>query len=634
MKLILKLILQTSKIRYMILFSIISMVLLTVASQLEIFALGVITKKGPDFFELFASQNADKVTKIELENRWNQLDYEERGYITKNDTIKFIDTKSKDNFIDAIFAKVNRYLSIDDNFLMLAIFLLIIAIFKALTLFLYRYNTKLISIIVSKELRQKYLEHIQILPMSFYHQYNIGSLSSRVVTDASQIANSINSSLINYIQTPFTVITTLSLCFITSWKLSMIMFFGFPIIIFPIFFIARRIKRISKQILSNQESFLSVLVDYISGIQTVKIFAMEDFSLKKYREQNEKLAHLEKRSSRYDVSARPIVHSIAMAFLSTALIYGLYVQNLSISEVVFFCGLLYVFYEPIKKFAEENNQIQRGLAAAERMYEILNLIPPSDNKNETINFQGFNEKIEFDNVWFKYEDKWILKGINFSMNKGEVVAIVGSTGAGKSTIAQLLPRLYEINEGEIRIDGISIKKYSKKSLRENISFVPQKSFLFEDSVATNISYGRSFEQSQIENAAIKAFANDFIVKLPQGYQTILAEAGKGLSGGQQQRLAIARALIKDAPILILDEATSSLDAISENNIKLAMHSLKGKVTQLIIAHRLSTIEDADKIVFIEDGKNIAQGTKEELLESCLQFRVMWEMMHRTECEVV
>ncbi|MEC7840494.1 MAG: ABC transporter ATP-binding protein [Chlamydiota bacterium] len=587
MKLIYSTVVRTPKIKPLICFTIISMVLVTIASQLEIFALGV---------------------------------------ITKGDSV--VHTAKSGNFIDTVISQLSEVMPVTKSLFNLAIFLVFVALFKATTLFLFRFNTKKIAILVSKDLRLRFFEHIQTLPMSFYQKHNIGSLSSRVVNDSYVIAESINSCLVNYLQTPFTVLTTLTLCFLTSWQLSLIMFIGFPLIVFPIFFIARRIKKISREILNNQEHFLSVLIDFISGIQTVKVFSMEDFSLKKYVEQNDKLADLERRSARYDVSSRPVVHMIGMSFLATALIYGLYIQKMEISEVVFFCGLLYVFYEPIKKFAEENNRIQRGLAAAERLHEVLNQKNHQEDSKNAQTLTSFEKAIEFKDVWFKYEDQWVLKGLDLKVEKGQTVAIVGPTGAGKSTIAQLIPRLYDVNKGEITIDDTPITTLTQKSLREHIAFVPQKSFLFIDTISTNISFGKTILTEKIEAASQRAHADEFIRRLPKGYKTVLSEAGKDLSGGQQQRLTIARALVKEAPILVMDEATSSLDVVSENHIKLAIQQLKGEMTQIIIAHRLSTIEGADKIVVIDDGRKVAEGTKEELLKSCLQFQMMWQTMHQ------
>lgn len=640
MNLLFKTAFKNPKIKILVLFTIFSMIFLTLASQLEIFALGVITKKGPGFFELFAPvvdgklAPQEQLSFDEVAHRWYEIADSSQEFMTQDQAIAYVASYKPLDFIGRLSQFFDHYFRLSDNVSHLAFFFIAVALVKAVTLFFYRYLAKLIAIVVSKDLRQGYFEHIQTLPMSFYQKYQIGSLSSRVVTDAFLISESINACLVNYIQTPFTVVTTLTLCFLTSWQLSLIMFLGFPLIVFPIFFIARRIKKVSKQILRNQEGFLSLLIDFISGIQTVKVFSMEEFSLRKFVEQNNKLAALEKKSARYDVSSRPIVHTIAMSFLATALIYGLYVLQMGISEVIFFCGLLYVFYEPIKKFAEENNNIQRGVAAAERMMEVMELKPQIEDRDGAKLLTEFNDKIEFDNVWFRYDDAWVLKGLNFTVEKGKTVAIVGPTGAGKSTVVQLLPRLYDVEKGEIRIDGVPITHYTQKSLREIFAIVPQKPFLFVDSIASNVSFGQKFTMAQIQNAATKAYADEFIRRLPTGYNTILAEAGKDLSGGQQQRLTIARALFKNAPVLIMDEATSALDSVSEDHIKKAIDNLRGEVTQIIIAHRLSTIENADKIIYIDAGVKIAEGTREELLQICPEFKLMWEMMNKPSNGVV
>ncbi|MBA3957594.1 MAG: ABC transporter ATP-binding protein [Parachlamydiaceae bacterium] len=623
---------RTRKHRLLLALTLVSMCLLTFASQLEILAIGVITKRGPDAFELFGPIKegklavADSISKTDLDQRWNAIDSENKGYITSSETNKYLSKWQKSNLLDRVQQGWNTILPISDNLTNLALFIVFVALFKALTLFIQRYTTRLIAIRVSRDLRQKYFEHIQSLPMSFYQKYHIGSLASRVVGDASMVAEAINATLVNYIQTPFMVITTLTLCFMTSWELASLVFFGFPFIIFPIVFIAKRVKRISKQIQTTQESFASALIDFVAGIQTVKVFAMEDFSLRKYKERNQKMADLEQKSARYDLASRPIVHTISMSFLASAILYGLYVLQMGVSDVLVFCGLLYIFYEPIKKFAEENSHIQRGIAAAERMQEVMDIKPQIEDNPNAIPLIQFNDSIEFNNVWFGYDaNNWILKDVSFTIKKGQTVAIVGPTGAGKSTIVQLLPRLYDVQKGTISIDGKPIHMYSQRSLREMIAFVPQRPFLFLDTITQNIAFGRPFTPSQVQAAAKKSHAEEFILRLPQGYATELDEGGKNLSGGQQQRLAIARALVKEAPVLIMDEATSSLDNVSEHHIKAAIQQLHGQVTQIIIAHRLSTIESADKIIFLDKGKKIAEGTKDELLVSCPAFKHMWEL---------
>jgi ABC-type multidrug transport system fused ATPase/permease subunit len=359
---------------------------------------------------------------------------------------------------------------------------------------------------------------------------------------------------------------------------------------------------------------------------------MEAFSLRKYKEQNDQMAVLASKSAKYGLLTRPVLHFIATSCLAIVVLFGLYTLHMSIGQLLMFCGLLHLFYEPVKKFAEENANIQKGVVAAERMFEVLHLKPQIEDRDGAIDLQGFKNLIEFDRVWFKYRDDWVLKDLSFTVKKGETVAIVGATGAGKSTVVNLLPRLYDVQQGEIRIDGVPLNAITQKSLREQIAFVPQRPFLFFDTVAENIAFGRSFSREELIEASEKAHAHEFIIELPEKYDTLLAEMGKTLSGGQQQRLAIARALVKKAPILIMDEATSSLDSISETKIKKAMGSLNKEMTQILIAHRLSTIEHADKIVFLERGRKIGEGTIQHLLSTCPPFRAMWESYRHSDIE--
>ncbi len=587
MKLLIQAALRNRQHLSLLILTFVTLLLLTIASQLEMFALGVLSKFGTDFMQ---KQEANPIN-------WVLQFCQERFHFARS--------------INALIAV-----------------LLCVAVFKAIWLFASRYTTQILSIRVSRDLRQQYFEHIQSLPMSFYQKHNIGSLSSRVVGDAGQIATSINSWLTNYLQTPFTIVTCLSMCFYLSWQLSLVIFVGMPLIVIPIVFLARRVKRVSRQLQANQERFANVLIDFLAGIQTVKIFSMEAFSLKKYKEQNDRMAVLESKTAKYGLLTRPILHAITTLCLASVVIFGLYTLGMSLSQLIVFCGLLQLIYEPVKKFADENANIQRGVVAAERMFEVLHLKPAIEDREGAIQLKAFEDKIEFDRVWFRYgSGEWILKDLSFTVKKGETVAIVGPTGAGKSTIVQLLPRLYEVERGEIRIDGKPVNAYTQKSLREQIAFVSQKPFLFLDTIAANIAFGRDFSKERIENAAKRAHAEEFITRLPEKYDAMLAEAGQNLSGGQQQRLAIARALVKEAPLLVLDEATSSLDAISELHIKNAVAKLHGEVTQILIAHRLSTIEHADKIIYLDRGVKIAEGNKDELLKTCEPFRRMWEALY-------
>jgi len=632
MKLLLKLAIRSRRHLSLLIATLLTLIALTVASQMEMFALGIMSNSGTDFFTLFGTEKSeDKLSQTsvslnDVQSQWSEIDTKNTGEITKQDAAAYLANKKEINPLNWLLNKARKKFEISSNFVALVGMLICVAVFKAVWLFASRYTTQLLAIRVSRDLRQYYFEHIQSLPMSFYQQYNIGTLSSRVVGDAAQISLSINSILTNYLQSPFTIVSCLVMCFWLSWKLSLVIVVGVPLIIIPIVFFAKRVKRVTRQLQRNQESFASVLIDFLAGIQTVKIFSMEGFSLKKYKEQNDRMAVLESKTAKYGLLTRPILHAITTLCLAIVVLFGLYTLAMPLSQLIVFCGLLHLAYEPVKKFAEENANIQRGIVAGERMFEVLDIRPHIEDKKGATQLQEFKDSIEFDKVWFRYNDAWILKNLSFTVRKGETVAIVGPTGAGKSTIVQLMPRLYDVEKGAIRIDGIPVTEYTQKSLRETISFVSQKPFLFSDTIAANIAYGLDFPPEEIETAARRAHADEFILKLPEKYNTMLAEAGQNLSGGQQQRLAIARALVKDAPILILDEATSALDALSENRIKKAISELHGEVTQIIIAHRLATIEHADRIIFLEDGEKIAEGTKDELLETCPQFRAMWEAM--------
>ncbi|CRX38433.1 ABC transporter ATP-binding protein [Estrella lausannensis] len=630
---------STARQRLLVAISVFFMIFLTISSQLEVVSLGIIARKGPDFFEIFSQSGGKKapaevVTKVQFEQRWQEIDSDGKGSITKEDVERYLKKENKGDIISKILSYLPLPDNLSSNILFLAGLISVVALFKAVTLFGYRYTTKLAAIETSRLLRERFFSHIQTLPMSFYQKHNIATLSNRAVGDAYVIAEATNSLITNYLQTPLTIVSTFILCFATSWQLSSFIFIGMPLIAVPIYLLTRKVKKVSYQILKRQELFSSILIDFISGIQTVKMFSMEDFSKRKYTEQNDALAELEKKSARYDLSTRPIVHTIGMLFLSATILMGLYVQEMSVPEILIFCGFLYLFYEPVKKFAEENSRIQRGVAAAERLFEIIQEKPVIEDSFGAKTLSEFKESIVFKDVWFKYRDTdWVLKGLNFEVKKGQMVAIVGPTGAGKSTIVQLLTRLYDVTQGSILIDGHPLGEYTQKSLRETISVVPQKPFLFIDTVESNIAVGRGHDIKDVVMSAKKAQADEFIARLPDGYQTMLSEAGKDLSGGQQQRITIARALLKNAPVIVMDEATSSLDMISEHKIKEALKTLRGTVTEIVIAHRLSTIEDADCIIYMDEGHVIAKGTKEELLQTCEPFRAMWNMMTKRQTEV-
>lgn len=630
MRLLLKLAVKNKRHLSLLIVTFFTLFALTIASQMEMFALGVLSDNGADFFTLFASkEKREQVTFKQIEAKWDEIDPERTGVITKQQATQYLTRHKQDvNPLKWVMRKAKTRFSLENHFVALILLLLGVAVFKAIWLFFSRYATQLMGIRISRDLRQQYFEHIQSLGMTFYEKHNIGSLSSRVVGDAGQIAGSINSWMTNYLQTPFTVISCLTTCLYLSWQLSAVLFIGIPMIVIPIVVLARRVRRVARQLQANQEGFVSVLVDFLAGIQTVKIFCMEAFSLNKYKQQNDRMAHLESKTAKYGLLTRPIIHAVTTLCLATVVLFGLYVLEMGLSQLIVYCGLLHLVYEPVRKFAEENAAVQRGIVAAERMFEVLNMKPDIQDHPQAVELKGFDDHITFDHVWFAYGGEWILRDVSFTVRKGETIAIVGPTGAGKTTIVRLLPRLFDVQKGEIRIDGKPLHAYAQKSLRSQIGFVAQKPFLFCDTIEANITLGGDFTKKEIASAADRAHASEFILRMAKTYETMLAEGGQNLSGGQQQRLAIARALIRRTPILILDEATSALDALSELHIQRAIQELHGQVTQVLIAHRLSTIEHADRIIYLERGEKVAEGSRDELLQSCPPFRALWDAHFR------
>lgn len=605
----------------------------TLTSQLEMFSFGVVSNQGIDFFKLFKQEQVQspelKVSHEDVHTLWPKIDKENKGYITKDDAVDYMARKDKKHMFIHLMAQLNKYLSLMDKPWLLGCFFILVAILKGLSTFTQGYTTSLVAIRVSQQLRQDYFDHIQSLPMSFYNRYNIGTLSVRVSGDAGMVAMAINSFLVNYFQTPFTIISTLIALYYISPNLFSLIFFVLPPLIIPIWILTRKVKKITRAMQRRQEQFASVLYEFLAGIQTIKSYAMEEISSKKYSNCNQTVVDLEEKGSRYGHSLRPILHFFGTLFLVGIIMWGFYIAHMSLTEILVFCGFLSLLYDPIKKFADENMHIQRGVVSAERIMEVMSINPEIDDKPEAIKLTEFKERIEFKDVVFKYHPEQsvpVLDHFNLSIDKGEFIAIVGPTGVGKSTIVQLLLRLYEVNDGSICIDGVDLRDISQKSLRLAMAYVPQKPFLFFDSVAANIAFGYQENEEELVAAAKAAHAHEFIMDLPHGYQTILSEMGKDLSGGQQQRMALARALYRKSPILILDEATSALDVLTEEKVKEALESLRGIKTLIVIAHRLSTIAHADRIIFMDPSGEIYIGKHAELLKKCPGFAQMWHSM--------
>lgn len=643
MKLLLKLVLRNKKHLILFIAVIFGVVGLSIASQLEVFSVGIVVKTGSEFFVVFGKENENnKLTKSssisfeEIDARLKEIQPDKTQLITKEAVNDYLSKHNKKSFIQKSIGTLDKYFHVRRNLGALAIFLFFVAIFKAIFLFMNRFCAQLVSIRISKDLRLSYFQCFQLLPFSFYDNHDVGDLTSRINADATNIAVSVNSLFINYLYAPIIFLSSIISCLCISFKLSLLVVLGFPGVVLPVLYMARKIKSIAKMSLRKEERFSSILVEFLSGIMTAKLFQTEKYVLNKYKKENDEIASLEEKGARYALSARPIIHAVSSLFFSLIMIVGLYKLSIAPEELLIFCGMLYVAYEPCKKFADENSKIIKGIAASERFSELDVLITSLKEKIKEQNLQDFSfkDEITFKNVSFSYHGEPVLNNINFSIKKGETVGIVGPTGSGKSTLIKLLPKLYDSFTGDILIDDVSLSKISSSSLRESISYVPQSSFLFSDSIWNNLTFGKICSEEEMDRVIKQARLDDFISSLPNKYNFQIEESGKNLSGGQKQRFAIARALLKNFAILVLDEATSALDSVNEFYIKSVLEELKYVKTQIIIAHKLSTLDFVDKIIYLENGSLIAEGTKEELLKTCPEFKKMWKYSEQKELSYI
>jgi len=425
---------------------------------------------------------------------------------------------------------------------------------------------------------------------------------------------------------PLMVIWLLIMLFTFSWVLALIVLIGFPLIILPILNFGRKVKKNSNKIQSKMADLTSILQETLSGIRVVKAFSMHRHEIEKFDRENENLFRLSAKIIRLLHAIRPFIEMIGGISLSFVIIFGIKVLNLGLHDIFGFAAALYLIYEPMKKMSQLNAYIQMGLAAAERVFLILDARPSISEAKDAKKLGELRNCVHYRSVNFSYNTDQVLADVNFEINKGEIVALVGPSGAGKTTIANLLLRFYDPDSGAVTIDGNDLRSVTIDSLRRQIGIVTQETILFNDTVRANIAYGKpDMPLEKIEEAARAANAHDFIMELPKEYETVIGERGVLLSGGQRQRLAIARAILKNPPILILDEATSSLDTESERLVQTAIDRLMRRRTVLVIAHRLSTIQHANNIIVLDRGKIVQQGTHEQLLQTGGLYKKLYDM---------
>ncbi len=469
-------------------------------------------------------------------------------------------------------------------------------------------------------LRGDVYKKIVSMPIAFFTEKKKGDVISRITADVLEIQHSFLSILELIVREPLTIFFTISAMFLISFKLTAFVLIFIPISGFLISLIGRSLKATSTLVQNEQAEFLSITEETLHGLKIIKGFVSELFFIEKFNKSNNKFYNYSNKLINRQNLASPVSEFLGISVIGVLLWYGgqlvLIDQELNPAAFITYMGLAYGVLTPAKAISKASYSIKKGNAAAERVLEILDSKSSINEISNPVNKQSFESEICFENVSFKYENTFVLKNINFKIKKGQTVAIVGQSGSGKSTIANLIPRFYDVNSGKIFIDGINIKDIFKKDLRSLIGLVSQDSILFNDSIANNIQLSNSENnKKEIKKSAIIANANDFIEKLENKYHSNVGDGGGKLSGGQKQRVSIARAVLRNPPIMILDEATSSLDSESEKLVQEALEKLMKNRTSLIIAHRLSTIQKADVILVVKDGEIIEKGKHTELISN-------------------
>jgi len=531
------------------------------------------------------------------------------------------------DLLDKIFIEQNR-------FYLYSLTIVVVFIFGIKGIFYYTYHFLLekVGLSVIKDYRARIFEHIHIQPLSFFHNYPTGTLISRVVSDVTLMQQAVSSALVGILRDFFSVVVLMGVVFFLNWKLALFCFLILPVAAFPIIKFSKIFRRLSTKAQEETAQVSNMLYETITGNRIVKAFNMENHENKRYNNQLQLLFDVTVQDAKFRCLQHPLMEFIGGVAIAIFIWFGgkLVIGGvMTIGEFFALMTSLVVAYDPVKRIGKVNSTVQQGLAAATRIFAILDIVPAISDKPDAIELPPFESSIEFKGVYFHYEDDTeALSDINLHVPAGQTLAIVGHSGGGKTTLTNLVPRFLDVSKGCITIDGCDIRQVTMRSLRDRIAMVTQQTILFNDTVRNNIAYG-SLERSESDliKAAEAAHALDFIKELPKGFETIIGESGARLSGGERQRISIARALLKNAPILILDEATSALDTESEREVQSALENLMKNRTTFVIAHRLSTIKNADRIIVVNNGRIVEDGTHDELLAHHGEYEQLYNMQY-------
>ncbi len=531
--------------------------------------------------------------------------------------------------IDDIFVSKNIAALKWIPFAVVAIFL-----FKGLSNYGQAILMSSIGLRIVTDLRNKLYEQIQKQSLSFFTEYSTGLLMSRITNDVLSVQTAASEAITALVKDSFMLISLVGVIFYTDWKLALIAIVVFPLTIYPISLFGKKMRNVTTSTQVTMGTLNSLLQETISGTRIVKAFGMEKYESKRFAMENERLFKYNMKAVSVNAISSPFMDFLGGLGIAAVIFYGGYnvLHGTSTPGTFFsFIAALLMLYEPVKRLTNINNTINQGIAGADRIFSIIDLTPDIEDKSGAINLPPIKHGIDIENVTFRYEKNPVLKNVNLSIKAGEVVAFVGMSGGGKTSLVNLIPRFYDVNEGRILIDGYDIRDVSLQSLRSQIAIVTQQTILFNDTVKNNIAYG-DIERTEddIINAAKAANAHDFIMRLPNGYDANIGELGTKLSGGEKQRLSIARALLKNAPILILDEATSSLDTEAEIEVQDALDNLMRGRTTLVIAHRLSTVRNADRIIALVNGEIVEEGDHETLLKKKGEYFRLYNLQFKDE----
>ena len=502
----------------------------------------------------------------------------------------------------------------------------IVAVIQGIVFFIGKYFVEWVGNRVVADLRQDLFKHIHALPMQFFTKSRSGELITRITSDTRELTVLVSNVIADAVRSPFTLIGSIAIMVWTNWQLAVMALVVFPICIAPVAIIGKRIRKAAKKGQEGTGDMLSVVQESIGGAIVVKAFQMEEEESARFNRFNSTIFKMTMRQARGGSMNEPLMIGVSAIGLAGIVVYA-YMNELSLAVLVTFGAAMVNMYKPAKKLSQLHMRVSKALPSMERIFEILNTPNTITNSPNAAPFEGSVETISFQKVSFAYDEgKKVLHQIDLDVPAGQCVAFIGSSGAGKTTLVNLIPRFFDATGGSILLNGKDLRDYTLHSLRKQIGIVTQQTILFNRSIAENIAYGSGDASPlEIETAAKRANAHSFIQEMEHGYDTVIGERAALLSGGMAQRIAIARALLRNPPILILDEATSALDNESERLVQGALNELMKDRTVFVIAHRLSTIIHADTIVVMDHGQIIEQGTHAELLEKEGKYKYFFDM---------